>query len=143
HERVGQPHPRPEVRLGQHSNLALYRKAVRRMTTTITTGTDRIRPLLAELASYGAAASSRNVVHDILDGPPVVTLRDATPDTGELSLVFASEQDGLDALEVHKLAAVFTITDTDRAALNFRYVLDGTATLELDRDTVNHWRVRI
>lgn len=113
------------------------------MTTTITTGTDTLRPLLAELDSYAANAQSRNVVHEILDGPPVVTLRDASPDTGELVLIFTTEQAALDALEVHKMAAVFTIADTDRAALNFRYIFDGNATVALDPSTVNHWRVRI
>ena len=113
------------------------------MTITITTGADTLHPAFAQVDSYALNASSRNVVHHILDGAPVVTLREAEPETGNLLLTFTTEQAALDALDVHRMPAIFRIIDTTRSTLNFRYILDGTASVELDRELASIWHLRV
>lgn len=114
------------------------------MTTTITyDGGPAITPRLALIGSHERERQSRTVTHEILGGPPVFTLRPASTSTGTLMLLFTNEQDAADAYDAHELAAVFTITDTTRGALNFTYVVDGAIRSRLDPDTADTWRVEV
>lgn len=114
------------------------------MTTTITyQGGNTISPHLALIGSHERESESRNVQHEILGGPPVYTLRTANPPRGTLMLLFKGEQEALDAYVAHELPAPFTITDTDRAALNFQYIVNGSLRMRLDRDTAALWVVEV
>jgi hypothetical protein len=113
------------------------------MTTITYAGGTAIVPDIAAVQSASLRSRSRVKSHEILDGPPVHTLRPASPSTGELRLVFDAAIAAADCYTAHQLPAVFTLTDPDVSVLNFRYVLQdgGEARLELDPDTQSTWVV--
>nr|WP_278101894.1 hypothetical protein [Microbacterium proteolyticum] len=91
-----------------------------------------IFPELVLRESYAARSESGTRSHDILDGPPVYTLRPAGPDTGMLAMLFAYETPARDCYTAHKLAATFTIADTTAELLNFEYVVIDRPEIRLD-----------
>lgn len=114
------------------------------MSTTITyDGGQTLRPNVVNITSVTAASRARVVSHDVLDGPPVHTLRPAAPARGELELLFYSETAARDCFEAHRLAAVFTMESTDRALLNVKYIVTDDIDVTLDRDTASHWKVTV
>lgn len=115
------------------------------MATTITyQGGNTITPSLVTIDTFDMATEPRTVVHDILDGPPVHTLRPAAPLTGTLQLLFRTEQAATDCMRSHRVPALFTVASTDRPVLNFDYVVTGGAiTLTIDAETASHWIVGV
>lgn len=114
------------------------------MTTISYGGGPAITPTLALIDTATTKAEPRTVVHDILDGPPVYTLRAASPLTGRLELAFLDETAATDCRDAHMLASVFDIASADHRSLNFRYVVTG-GDIELapDDETVAGWVVTI
>lgn len=115
------------------------------MTTSISyDGGATIRPTLALIETAALTSAPRTVVHDILDGPPVHTLRPASPTRGTLALGFVDETAATDCLRAHQLAAVFTITSDENALVNFQYVVTGAdLRIELDEESRAGWIVRV
>lgn len=116
------------------------------MSITITySGGPIMRPRSASVDSYAATAASRTRTHSILDGPPVHTLRAAEPLEGTLTLLFLDEISARDCHSAHMLADVFTIADTARALLNFRYVVPEGETpgVKLEDETRRRWIVTV
>ena len=115
------------------------------LTTITSTGGSKIDPILAVGASAKFASRARTVLHDILDGPPVYTLRAALPASGTLQLVFTSAAAAEACERAHRLASLFTITSAEISRLNFDYVVTpgGEVVLELDTDTASVWLVHV
>ena len=114
------------------------------MTTVTYPGGPILTPTAVEVSSGAASSRSRVVSHEILDGPPVHTLRPAGPIRGTLALIFTDETDANDAFEVHRIPAVFTLATADRAFLNMTYVVtEGYVQIELDDETAAFWTVTV
>lgn len=112
------------------------------MSTTITyDGGPTMTPDATELQSGTARSESRNVIHEILDGPPVYTLRAAGPRAGDLILRFRSEVAARDCFEAHRLATVFTLTSTTSRLPSFRYIVRDSP--EIEPAETGLWRVRV
>lgn len=110
------------------------------MPATITyAGGVPVVPELALVATFATEQQSRHIVHEILDGPPVFTLRPAGPRTGTLSLLFTTEGAADDARDVHTLPAVFSYADTDRPSANMEYIVTGLLGVKLDPETAARW----
>lgn len=113
------------------------------MTTITYAGGPVITPTLALIDTASVVSEARTVVHDILDGEPVHTLRPASPLRGRLVLGFLSEQEALDCLQAHRLASVFTIA-SDVTLVNFRYIVTGgELALAPDEDTQAGWVLEV
>lgn len=92
--------------------------------------------IIADFAARGTADAevvSRTITHEILDGPPVHTLRPAKPQTGTLTLLFSTEQTAHRAKDQLTAAAVFTITSTDSANLPARIIVRTVRVEQHDR----------
>jgi hypothetical protein len=110
------------------------------MITVTYPGGMTITPTLALIDTASMSSTPRTVVHDILDGPPVHTLRPAAPLSGTLQLAFYTEQAATDAMLAHRTASLFTVTSTDNALLNFNYVVTGgDIRIALDPQTASGW----
>lgn len=114
------------------------------MTVITYAGGADVHPDYAIIGSATTTSTPGTVVHTILDGPPVYTLRPAEPLRGTLHLGFVDEQDARDALEVHRLPSVFRITSSTRGILNFAYIVTGgDLRLELDAETASVWVLEV
>ena len=115
------------------------------LTTITSTGGGRIDPLIVDVVTAKFSSQARTVLHDILDGPPVYTLRAALPASGTLRLVFATASDAAACEVAHRRASLFTITSAELPRLNFDYVVapGGEVVLELDPDTAVGWVVEV
>lgn len=114
------------------------------MLTITYQGGATITPYMALLDTAAFASEPRTVVHDVLDGPPVYSLRPAGPVRGVLVIGFLSEQAATDAWRVHMVPAIFEIADTESASLNFRYVVSGgDIELAIEDQTANAWVLRV
>jgi hypothetical protein len=107
---------------------------------TISYGDIELHPLM--VLGYDWERQGRNNVHDTLAGQSV-TLRPATLRRGTLEYLFTDEASALAAEDVHALADVFTLDDSDRPGLAMRYVLDGTLRVTLDPDTRHRFILRV
>lgn len=112
------------------------------MPVTITTSTGQtLTPEL--ILGYEFGSDTNNVLHKIIDGDPVVTLREAAPRDGDLEFLFVDEAAALNCEKQHKRAATFTLLDTDRPALTMRYFVKDRVEVALDDDTRAVWVVKI
>ena len=101
-------------------------------------------PATALIDTASTSAEARTVLHDILDGPPVYTLRPASPVRGKLELGFLDEIDASDCRDAHMLASVFAIRSAEHRSLNFSYVVaDGDVELAAEDETRAGWIVTI
>lgn len=113
------------------------------MSTTITyPGGTPIVPTLAVLGSANVEVESRTITHEILDGPPVHTLRRTRPQTGELELLFVSSSAAHAAKDQLIAADVYTVTSTDDAALNLRIIIRSVV-VEQSTEIATMWSVRV
>jgi hypothetical protein len=101
--------------------------------STITDGATTLTPIL--VLGHTVEAESRNVVHRILGGGVDVTLRDALPRSGTLSVLCADAAAGYAMLAMHRAGSVLTLTDVDVPEVNMTYVVSGPVRLNLDEDT--------
>ena len=114
------------------------------MSTTITyAGGPTMSPRLTLVESGQQTAAARTVSHDILDGPPVHTLRPAAPSTGTLHHLFDTYIEAKDCYEAHRLATVYTIADPDVDLINFQYVVQGELDIHIDEETQDAWVVLV
>ncbi len=114
------------------------------MSTTITaTATSAtVSPLL--VLGYEATRTSRNIVHDLLDGGIGIVFTAPRLRSGTLELLFDSESAAFDALSLHEQETTFTLADDDRAAVNMTYVVgEGNLTITLDDETRFAWVVAV
>jgi hypothetical protein len=92
---------------------------------------------------YEAEQSSRNIVHDTLDGGIMVSLIPPRPRSGTLRLFYPSEAAADAARLLHRRPAPFTLTSTERTTINMSYVTAGPARIVLDDQTRNAWVVEV
>lgn len=100
------------------------------------------RPLL--VMGYDSARSSQNVFNPILGrSNPDVTLFPATPRTGTLLYLFASEQDAAECERMHLGTDLLTLTDSDLQTVGMTYALDGNLRRQLDAESRTYWTVSV
>jgi hypothetical protein len=100
------------------------------------------RPLL--VLGYETSWAAGNIVHNIIGTTlPAVTLRAAGYRTGTLSLLYSDEALAQAAVQLHRKAARFSLTDTDRPSINMTYVASGSISLRLDPETLTIWVLEI
>lgn len=113
------------------------------MTTTITySDGSTIRPMLVLLGSADVEVTSRSLTHEILDGPPVYTLRPTRPQTGTIKLLFGSSAAAHAARGALTAADVYTVSSDDDAALNLRFLV-RTVRAEQHDEATSIWTITI
>lgn len=113
------------------------------MSTTITyPGGTTIRPDFAVTGSADAEIISRTITHEILDGPPVHTMRPARPQSGTLELLFKSSDRAHQAKDRLTAAAVYTIVSTDNSDLPSRIVVRSVRVTQHE-DATRIWTVYV
>lgn len=95
------------------------------------------------VTEYSARRQGRSVVHDTLDSDVAVVLNSARPRSGTMTLLYASENEAHDSVNLHSSAQLFWISVTGRHRLAMRYAVVGDVSIEVDRVTRDHWHVTI
>jgi hypothetical protein len=114
------------------------------MTTTITAASGgSTSPLL--ILGYGTGRPGRNIIHDLIGGGIAAVLIAPRPRAGTLELLYESEAEAFAALDLHCSETTFTLTSTDRPAVDMTYVIaDGSEPrLDLDPETLRMWVHRV
>ncbi|KQR43435.1 hypothetical protein ASF87_16730 [Microbacterium sp. Leaf161] len=113
------------------------------MITSITyPGGTPIVPDITVVGSVDAEVVSRSITHEILDGPPVHTLRPSKPQTGTLRLLFTTSAKAHAAKDQLTAAAVYTISSTAGTNLPSRFVV-RSVTVTQSRAVANVWTVSV
>jgi|GEM_PF-6125030 len=89
------------------------------------------------------AANGLNVINPVVGGGFDVTLRGTSLRNGAFELVYEDEADAAAAFAMHRRPSTFTITDSDRASVGMRYVVDGQISRALDEEERTYWIVRV
>lgn len=100
-------------------------------------GAGTVTPLL--VSGYTPSRQSRNLVHDLLDGSLGVSFIPPRPRSGQLRLLFRTEDDAFEAFNLFGAATSFTYTNTDVPSVGMTFVLDGSVDLDLDALMGNWW----
>lgn len=112
------------------------------MTTTITTGSTTITPVL--VLGWQTSQESRNIIHAIIGrSDPEVTLQPANLRTGTLQLFFTTEAAAEEARVLHSGAAVFYLDSDEITSANMYYVVNGSISAALEDDTRLYWTVSV
>jgi hypothetical protein len=112
------------------------------MTTTITTGSTTITPVL--VLGWETSQESRNIIHSIIGrSDPDVTLQPANLRTATLQLFFTTEAEAEEARTLHSAAAVFYLDSDEIAAANLYYVVSGSISAALEDETRKYWIVSV
>ncbi len=103
------------------------------MTTTITSGSTSIFPLL--VMNYKTERDARNVFHNVIGkAEPDVSLElDGTP-YGKLELFFEYKADAWDAYTALSTGVPMELSDTDTPEVNMSFCRDGRMSLNLTSD---------
>ncbi|QQD75105.1 hypothetical protein I8920_09510 [Curtobacterium sp. YC1] len=111
--------------------------------STIITSSDSTQtaPLLVD--GWEESAEGKNIVNPIMGGGVDVTLQAASKRTGSFVLVYTDESDAQAAFEMHRKAAVFTLSDSERPSVAMTYVLAGDLTRALDDESREFWLVTV
>ncbi|CAH0262797.1 hypothetical protein SRABI98_03551 [Microbacterium sp. Bi98] len=113
------------------------------MSTTLSyAGGTPIQPDFTVVGSGDAEIVSRTITHEILDGPPVHTMRPARPQTGTLELLFATSARAHQAKDRLTAAAVYTIVSTDSDDLPSRIIVRGLRVSQHE-DAAKIWTVYV
>lgn len=110
------------------------------MITITYSGGTPIVPDVAVAGSVDAEVVGRSITHDILDGPPVHTLRPTLPQTGTLELLFTSSSRAHAAKDRLGAAAIYTLTSTESANLPSRFIVRSVA-VKQGRTVARLWTV--
>jgi hypothetical protein len=112
------------------------------MVDAITHSSGTLTPTVVD--GYSAERETRTIVHPLLGREDdAVTFRPSGLRKGTLPLVFASEADAAEALEVLATPQVLSFLSDDRPTLNMTFVIVSPgASLDLDAQTRNVWLVR-
>lgn len=94
------------------------------------------------VAGYAASKSSRNAVHDTLDGGIGVAYRWAALRSGTLTLVYSNFADAWAAFSLLGRACPYQYSG-DTAAFGMKFAVNGGVTVTQDRDVANVWYVDV
>lgn len=109
--------------------------------TTLNNGTDTITPTL--VTGFQATNSSRTIIHPIILGGIDVSILDDDPRAGSLELFFDTEADAEAARVLLAVAAVWTLTDPDVAAVGMTFVREGSMRIQLNPETRTRWTLDV
>lgn len=105
------------------------------MSSSITDGTTSVLPLL--VLGYQSVRQSRHIFNDVIGrSTPDVFMNPASPRTGNLRMLFATEADALACEALHTGIAVLSFADSDVPSAAMSYVPDGAITRELHENQV-------
>lgn len=107
------------------------------MAATITSDAGTFSPVLRLTASQ--AASTRNVLHELIGGGIAVTFGEDSGVTHTLEMVFTSETDSEEAFSQLRAGHLFELTDTDKPTTSMYFVLSGTVERAYQVDSVDTW----
>lgn len=108
------------------------------MGTTVTATTGVVHPF-SVVETLRTEQEARSVMHDILDGPPVFTLRDAGPRTATLKLLVSSDTDAETLRVIFATGQVATVIDPSRPTLISPVTLTGKLSVGVDKKTARTW----
>ena len=110
-------------------------------TITATNGAGTSTPL-AVGSPYETQWQGRNVVHDLIGGGIAVSLVQPRPRSGDLELLYETEEDAFDCAALHRVETTFTLIETSRPHISMTYVVDGVQ-VALNPETLHDWTVTI
>lgn len=99
-----------------------------------------VKPTL--VMGYQGGQTSRNVVHQLIDGNVIAALLPSTTRSGTLRMFFDNPADADTARWAHSTAGVWNYTDTDNPAESMTYVVDGTV-LKTQSDNRKRWTLEV
>lgn len=100
--------------------------------TTITAASGGLTTSPIAVDGYEATRTSRNIVHDLINGDVAVTLISPRLRSGRLRLVYGNAVDAVAALTLHEIETTFFLERDDLPGLNMTYVLDGDVSIAVD-----------
>jgi hypothetical protein len=115
------------------------------MTATITAnnGAGATAPVDV-LFPYEPKLASRNVMHELIGGGIAVSLVAPNPRSGDLSLLYDDAATAWAAIELHKQATTFTLTDLESPWMSMVYFVAGDLSPAPERETRGErWLVTI
>lgn len=92
---------------------------------------------------YAGTRESRNIVHSLISGGVAVSLIAPAGRSGEFQLLYETEADAFDALDLFAEETSFTITGGEIPAVEFTFVVTDSTMVELDDDTRAVWVVTL
>lgn len=114
--------------------------SVSTITGVISGSTVTITP--TQITGYASSRPSKNIVHTIPDSDDVVvTLGDAGPRTGSLTLLFDDEADAATAEGILQVSQVFTLADSVTTTVGMKFVVTDTLTRQVASDGTYAWTV--
>lgn len=112
------------------------------MSSSISDGTTSVLPLVVD--GYESTRQSQNVFNNVIGRSlPDVFLNPASPRTGTLTMLFATEADALACEALHTGTALLTFSDSDLPSATMTYVADGSITRRLDPESRALWLVTV
>lgn len=94
------------------------------------------------ILGYETTRTSRNLVHDTLDGAIAVSIYPTRPRAGTLELFYRDEAAATAALQLHARDATFALTSDERD-ISMLFIVVGEVGFALDEDTRDHWVVAV
>lgn len=110
-------------------------------TITATNGAGTTSPLAVE--KYSAERSSRNVIHDLLDGSLGVSFVTPRPRSGVLSLVYQTRAEAWAGFNLHSAPSSFQYLSSEVPEIGMRYVIDGSGIRVDQHDVTGLWIVTV
>lgn len=109
--------------------------------TTITAAGATTIPLLVD--GWTESAEGRNIINPVMGGGVDITLQPASKRNGTFTLVYPDEASAVAAFQMHRQAAVLTLSDSDRPSVGMSYVLAGSLSRSLDDESRDFWLVTV
>lgn len=111
------------------------------MSASVTDGMTSVLPLL--ILGYQSVRTARNVFNEVIGrSQPDVALNPASPRTGSLVMLFATEADALACEQLHSGTALLSFADSDVPTAAMTYVPSGNITRQLHENQV-YWIVTV
>lgn len=110
-------------------------------TITATNGAGSTSPLAVE--KYAADRSSRNVIHDLLDGSLGVSFVAPRLRSGVLSLVYETRAEAWAGFNLHTQLTSFQYLSSEVAEIGMKYVLDGRGVTMTQHEGTGLWLVAV
>lgn len=110
--------------------------------TTITRVSDSATTTPTIVDGYAAAYEGANVVHTLIGGGIAVTLVPQALRSGTLQLVYDTEADAWEGVNLHLGTDTFTLSDADVPSVNMLYAA-GTVSPALEDQTRAVWVVSV
>lgn len=95
------------------------------------------------IVGWAPNAESGNIVHEMIDGTIAVTLVGDLPRSGDLNLIYPSDDEAEAARLLLARATWFTLTDPTRPVIEMSFVRRGTITPAMHESLDDVWSFRV